>query len=151
MSDPERQIHLRLPSNFEALELVEQVLEKLMTRFGFQADDLFSAQLATRETMANAIQHGNRQDPEKTVRVDLVFGSEVLQIVVKDQGQGFDLAQLPDPLDPENLLKPSGRGILLMRKLTDDVRFSFPPSGGTEVCLTLRTDSIADTGVESQE
>jgi serine/threonine-protein kinase RsbW len=91
--------------------------------------------LAVREAAANAVSHGNRMRAGTQVRVRVRLHPDRLEIVVRDDGEGFDPTDLPDPLAPSNLLKPSGRGIFLMRNLMDEVSFGFPEDGGTVVTL----------------
>jgi serine/threonine-protein kinase RsbW len=85
--------------------------------------------------VANAIKHGNDQDPAKQVHVDLYLEGEDLVVRVEDEGTGFDPARLQDPLAPENLLRPNGRGIFYMKSFMDDIRYSPGSGGGTVVTL----------------
>jgi serine/threonine-protein kinase RsbW len=87
------------------------------------------------EALSNAMLYGNRQDPQKTVRVELRIRAGDLHVKVTDQGRGFDPASLPDPRTPENRLKAGGRGIFLMRQLMDEVRYN---ASGNSVTLVLR-------------
>ena len=96
---------------------------------------LLNFRVGLTEALSNAMLYGNGDDPEKTVRVELRMVSGDLQVEVTDQGAGFDPAGLPDPRTPENLTKPGGRGIFLMRKLMDEVRFN---ATGNSVTLVLR-------------
>jgi serine/threonine-protein kinase RsbW len=97
--------------------------------------------MSVRESVTNAIQHGNKLDQNK--KVDIRFGVEPdrLDIVVKDQGHGFDVGSLPNPLDPENLLKPSGRGIFYIRSFMDEVEFKPLSQGGMEVHMVKKVPS----------
>jgi len=98
--------------------------------------------VATRECVINAIKHGNQNDSSKRVFVDFETaerdGVQELTIRVRDQGIGFDPEALKNPLDPENLLKSSGRGIFLIRNFMDDLQLRRPPEGGMEVQMTKR-------------
>lgn len=94
--------------------------------------------MAVREAVINAIRHGNRELPGRRVEVEVDHGAEEVVVRVADQGSGFDLEQVPDPTAPENLLKPSGRGILLMRRFVDSVEYSHPSKKGTVVTLRKR-------------
>lgn len=89
--------------------------------------------IAVREAVANAIKHGNRQSPEKDVEIEVALDPTEVVIRVRDQGEGFDLTKVRDPLDPSNILRPDGRGIFYMRSFMDEVDYSF--SGGTVVTL----------------
>ncbi len=88
---------------------------------------------ALREALANAVRHGNRQDPDRNVRVAYVVENSTVTITVEDEGEGFDPKDIPDPTDPENLLRPNGRGIFYMRQFMNQVDFSPAPGGGMAV------------------
>jgi serine/threonine-protein kinase RsbW len=89
--------------------------------------------VAVRESVVNAIKHGNRQDAAKRVEIEFVLNARSFGVSVRDHGQGFRPDSVPDPLAPENLLKTDGRGIFFMRQFMDEVRYEFPPGGGTLV------------------
>jgi serine/threonine-protein kinase RsbW len=91
-----------------------------------------------RESVVNAIKHGNRQDESKRVHVHFTIHDRALEIQVRDEGKGFDLASVADPLAPENVLKAYGRGIFFMRQFMDEVTHAFPPKGGTVVRMLKR-------------
>jgi serine/threonine-protein kinase RsbW len=88
--------------------------------------------------VVNAIRHGNQMDLDKIVRVQYRFNSERFEVEVLDQGNGFDFEHLPDPCDPENLMKSSGRGIFLVRSFMDDFSLAYIPNQGTEVKFTKK-------------
>jgi serine/threonine-protein kinase RsbW len=92
--------------------------------------------LSVTEATTNAIIHGNKSDESKLVSIDVKKVDGELVIKVKDHGKGFDPGKVPDPTEPENLLKDSGRGIYLMRVYMDDVRYNITPDG-TEITLVL--------------
>jgi serine/threonine-protein kinase RsbW len=92
--------------------------------------------MSLREAMANAIKHGNQQNLEKRVEIEMNVVDDVLEIRVRDEGPGFDPASVPDPLAPENRLRTSGRGIFYMKTFMDDVRFRRTDGGGMEIVLT---------------
>ena len=94
--------------------------------------------MAVREAVTNAVVHGNQEDETKTIEVNFNCLEHALEIEVKDQGGGFDPTTVPDPTDGENILKPSGRGIFLMRSFMDDVQWSARPEGGTSVRLVKK-------------
>jgi len=132
--------HLALSSSFANIEIAERALVDLCGQTGFSGDDCYWIVTALREAMANAIRHGNQQDPERSVLVDLRIHGDEVTIRVEDEGQGFDLAAIPDPTDPDYLLRPSGRGIFYMRQFMTDVEFSRSPGGGTVVEMTRRLE-----------
>src|SRR3972149_5767656 len=125
-----RAVTLDIASRFEMLDVVQTVLTQLCSIMGFGEDATHYMSVAVRESVVNAIKHGNKQDESKRVHVQFVLQERALEVQVKDQGAGFDLSDVADPLAPENLLKAYGRGIFFMRQFMDEVQHSFPPQGG---------------------
>jgi serine/threonine-protein kinase RsbW len=120
-----------------------QVLSDRMSHMAaFDEDAVHWVGVAVRESVINAIKHGNREDPGKLVTVEFAFTpiDDPSQLVVRvtDQGEGFDPQEIADPLAPENILKSSGRGIFFMRSFMDDVQLSRAPGGGMEVCMVKK-------------
>jgi serine/threonine-protein kinase RsbW len=147
-----RKVHLTLDSDFENINLVDQVTEACLRFCGFDETTTEHMTLAIREASANAIKHGNKQHPDKLAEVVFEIDSEAITIQISDEGEGFVPEEVPDPLAPENLLKGTGRGIFLMRQLMDDVNFSFGNSGGTLVTLRKTIPAAtADSQEEEQE
>ena len=141
----EYRFHLAIGSRFENIELVQVVLRDCLERRGMEEDARSWVDLAVREALANAIKHGNEQNPTKQVHVDLEIEGEDLVIRVEDEGAGFDPSQLVDPLAPENILRQNGRGILFMERFMDEIQYGAGPGGGTMVTLRKRlTGSKAD-------
>jgi len=106
---------------------------------GFDEDTAHWIGMSVRESVTNAIQHGNKLDQSKRVDISYEVGPDYLDISVKDQGNGFQVDNLPNPLDPENLLKPSGRGIFYIRSFMDEVEFRPLSHGGMEVHMVKRS------------
>jgi len=135
-------IRLRFNSAFEMLDMVQMVSDKVARLLNFEDDALVWMEVAVRESVINAIKHGNKHDLQKQVFVEFTTRPEVepdeLVISIRDQGEGFDPSALPDPLAPENLLKSSGRGIFFMRSFMDSVRIEPASEGGMEVRLTKK-------------
>ena len=125
--------NLVLASRFDSIEVAERVLLDLCGRAGLGGDHDYWLVTALREALANAIRHGNGQDPARHVRVAYVVENSTVTITVEDEGEGFDPKDIPDPTDPENLLRPNGRGIFYMRQFMNRVDFSPAPEGGTAV------------------
>jgi serine/threonine-protein kinase RsbW len=94
--------------------LCQQILAALEAR-GFSSDDVFAVHLAFEEAFLNAVKHGNHLDPAKKVTVDYLVDQEKVEIRVTDEGEGFDPRRIPDPRVGENLYRPEGRGLLLIR------------------------------------
>ena len=97
---------------------------------GFEEEAIFGIDMAVREAVANAVKHGNQLDETKKVVITLKEKSEGLEITVRDFGKGFAVESVPDPTNPENLLKESGRGILFMQNFVDKVEWHNHPEGG---------------------
>jgi serine/threonine-protein kinase RsbW len=98
-------------------------------------DDLMKIGMAIRESMVNAVVHGNRYNAHKKVRLAVASDGQRFTCCICDEGEGFDFGSIPDPLAPENLLRTSGRGIFLIRSFMDDFQLRRLESGGTEVTL----------------
>ena len=141
-------VKLSIDSQFENIELVQAVLEDSLSRLELDDDSRYWIGIAVREAVANAIKHGNKQDPEKQVTVDLGVSDGALTIQIADQGEGFDPTEVADPLNPDNLLKPSGRGIFYMKRFMDDIEYSFGPTGGTIVTLNKKLGGEATGSAE---
>ena len=134
LTEPELHEALTLPSTLSTVEAIESKTAELAQQAGFDEDTVSQIAMISREAAANAVLHGNKKDPNKQVRATFSLTSESLSIQVADEGSGFDPESVPDPLSPEGLLKPSGRGIFLMRAIMDEVHFR-QLSPGTEITL----------------
>lgn len=127
---------LTLDSTLQSADEAESVAMREARRVGFDEDEQQQIGMAVRECMVNAVVHGNRYNKKKKVHLDIEPSSSGLTVVIGDEGDGFDLNSLPDPLSPENLLRQSGRGLLLVRAFMDGFETQLRPGGGTEVRLT---------------
>jgi len=140
-------IRLRFNSAFEMLDMVQLVSDQVGRQLRFDDDALTWMEVAVRESVINAIKHGNRHDRSKFVTVEFTTTPAVspdeLVVSIRDEGEGFEPEALADPLAPENLLKSSGRGIFFMRSFMDDVRLSRIPEGGMEVRMVKRLSSAS--------
>jgi serine/threonine-protein kinase RsbW len=128
--------HLVLSSRFCNVEVAERALVDLCDQVGLDGDRGYWLVTALREATANAIRHGNRQEPGRRVVIDYQVASSEVTIRIEDEGEGFDPESLPDPTAPGHLLRPSGRGIFYMRQFMSRVDFSRAPGGGTVVEMT---------------
>jgi serine/threonine-protein kinase RsbW len=124
---------LNLPSQIESVDRAALVAADFAKESGFGDDALFAIDMAVREAVVNAVKHGNKFD--ETKEVEVVFNNlpKGLEITVRDFGQGFEVEDVPDPTNPENLMKASGRGILFMRTFMEEVEWVNHENGGTEV------------------
>lgn len=105
---------------------------------GFDEDHQQQIGMAVRECTVNAVVHGNRYSNHKKVHLEIERSAGTLTVIIGDEGEGFDLTSLPDPLAPENLLRQSGRGLLLIRSFMDEFDLHPRPGGGTEVRLVKK-------------
>lgn len=135
-------IRIEMPSTFELLDIVQLLSDRLSEMVGFDEDTTHWVGVSLRESVINAIKHGNREDAQKHVIVE--FGlvpratPERLTIRVLDEGAGFDPEDIANPLDPENVLKSSGRGIFFMRSFMDDVAIERRPEGGMAISMSKK-------------
>jgi len=128
-----RTVKLDIASRLEMLDMVHTVLQHVAALVGFDEEATHYISVAVRESVVNAIKHGNGMDEAKRVGVEFLLQAGALEVEVRDEGSGFDPQGLPDPLAPENLLKTAGRGVFFMRSFMDDVAYLFPARGGTVV------------------
>jgi serine/threonine-protein kinase RsbW len=129
-----KRTEMRLASALSSVEEPEAMAESLALEAGFDEDAASQIAMVTREAVINAIRHGNGFDAAKQVRVGFELSAAALRITVADEGPGLDPETVPDPREPENLLRSSGRGIFLMRAIVDEVHFhQLKP--GTEIEL----------------
>jgi serine/threonine-protein kinase RsbW len=137
----DRTVKLDVASRLEMLEVVQTVLQHVAALLGFDEEASHYMSVAVRESVVNAIKHGNRMDETKRVWVRFLMQPAGLEVEVRDEGQGFDPSSIPDPVAPENLLRVNGRGIFFMRSFMDEVDYAFPLKGGTVVRMTKRLPS----------
>lgn len=119
-----REQKISFPSTSGNIVVVEKLINDICSSYKVSEDYYGNILVAVTEAVNNAIQHGNKLDPGKKVDVEFTAGDKTITFSVHDQGDGFDYNTLPDPTNPENLEKPSGRGVFLMRHLADKVEFA---------------------------
>jgi serine/threonine-protein kinase RsbW len=124
-----------LDSTLDSVDSAEELAVGLAQRAGVDEDDLMKIGMAVRESMVNAVVHGNRYSAHKKVRFAAHANEERFTVQIADSGEGFDFDSIPDPLAEENLMRTSGRGIFLIRSFMDDFQMRHLESGGTEVTL----------------
>ena len=127
-----------MPSHIEAVADAAVAVTDFIRNCGVSEELSFGIEMAVRESVTNAMVHGNQEDESKSVEVIFNCHDNELEIEVRDQGEGFDPASVPDPTNAENLLKTSGRGIFLMRTFMDEIEWRNRPEGGTAVRMTKR-------------
>ena len=135
-------VRLDFHSAFDMVDFAQVVSDHVCRMAGLDDDALHWVGVAVRESVINAIKHGNANDARKRVHVEFTLLNEDTQpgiaIRVRDEGPGFDPSTLPDCLAPENLLKSSGRGIFLIRSFMDEMVLQRAPQGGMEVVMVKR-------------
>jgi len=131
-----------LDSSLQSVNMAEETAQMLAAKAGFDEDNCLRISMAVREAAVNAVLHGNAYDPKKKMTVAFENTGQALIITISDQGKGLDLAKVPDPTTPENLLKQSGRGIFLMRSFMDEVRVR-QLAPGTEITLVKNVSGSA--------
>lgn len=134
-------VKLTLPSEIRLVDLAHEASEHLAEVAGLTDDQALNVGIAVREAVINAMKHGNRLDPSLRVDVVLAVRRKRLFATVRDQGEGFDPSATPDPTNPENLLRASGRGLLLIRAFVDTVKFKFREGHGMEIRMEKRVNS----------
>ena len=130
-----------LESTLESVDNAEELAVGMAQRAGFDEDDLMKIGMAVRESMVNAVVHGNRYNANKKVRFSVASNSQRFTIQIADQGEGFRFEDVPDPLAPENIMRTSGRGIFLIRSFMDEFQMRHLEPHGTEVTLVKYTVS----------
>ncbi len=125
---------IKIESSADNLRLVERLIEDVCEVYNVSEDNYGNILIAVTEAVNNAIYHGNKGNPEKTVLIGFENGNKELIFSVSDEGPGFDFEGLPDPTDPNNIEKMNGRGVFLMKHLADRVQFN---KNGQEVRLTF--------------
>jgi serine/threonine-protein kinase RsbW len=141
-SEATRAVETLLDSTLDSVDRAEAMVMDMAVRAGFPEEELHKLGMAVRESMVNAVVHGNRYNLKKKVHLTVTDSGDQLTIVITDEGEGFDSATLPDPLAEDNLLRQSGRGLLLMRAFVDEVSIRRAPPLGTQVRLVkYRTET----------
>lgn len=147
----EPRVHLEIGSRLENVELVQIAVEAALAQLEVGEEQSHKIGTAVREAVANAIQHGNGMDPDKQVEIDFKLDGDEMIIHVRDEGSGFDPGNVPDPLVPDNLLRPNGRGILIMKEFMDEVDYSYVEKCGTQLTMRKRLDLPRDASHRQEE
>lgn len=132
-----------IPSDTAAGQAVQERIIGKLEELRFHDRDVFGVRLALEEALVNAIKHGNRMDPHKTVRVSCRIWQDHIWVEIEDQGPGFRVEDVPDPTMDENLERPCGRGIMLMKAFMTRVEYS---ASGNRVTLEKQKTPADETG-----
>lgn len=130
---------LILESSSESIHIVEKLIDTICASYKVNEDHYGNILVAITEAVNNAIYHGNKSDPQKKIHIAFKSGPKSMTFTVRDEGKGFDFKHLPDPTDPKNIEKPTGRGVFLMNRLADNVAFSEKGR-----CVSLEFDLLAN-------
>lgn len=131
-------LEITFGSQFGYLDFVEEISDAITRMVGFDEDTRFWITLSIRESVVNAIQHGNQSDESKKVGIRFQSLPDRLVIYIQDEGEGFDESKIRDPLKPENLLQTGGRGVFFVRSFMDEVDWKLLPEGGMEMRMEKR-------------
>jgi serine/threonine-protein kinase RsbW len=129
-----KSIKISIPSLIENIQIIESFIDNAKEDFDINDDLYGNIMISVTECISNAIVHGNQSNSSKMVHLELQLEPGLLRCSIEDEGNGFDFNQLPDPTDPENLEKTGGRGIFLMKHLSDEVKFE---EGGKKTVLSF--------------
>jgi serine/threonine-protein kinase RsbW len=133
-----RTFALSIPSRLEEMHAVHALVREAVKEYGLSEELAHWLELTISESMINAIQHGNHLDPAKQATLKISSTGDILEIIVEDQGKGFALDTIADPTDAANLLKPCGRGILIIRSFMDEVDLTRSEGGGSRLRMVKK-------------
>src|SRR5438477_10014405 len=142
-----RSFELTIPSRLEEMESVHVLIAEAVKEYQLTSDLAHRIELTSSESMINAIQHGNKADPAKQATLKISANGDAIEIIVEDEGKGFTMDKVADPTDKANLLKPSGRGILIIRSFMDEVDLTLREGGRTRLRMVKK---IRGDGAEPQ-
>jgi serine/threonine-protein kinase RsbW len=135
-------IEFELPSDLSLMNGVLQYLLERVAKLGLIKPERSNLFIALDEAFVNAVKHGNKNDPAKLVRITAELSAREASFTVEDEGEGFDVRDIPDPCDPANLFKSSGRGVLLIYNIMDEVEYN---AQGNQIKMVKRPDAAVDT------
>ncbi|MBL7892020.1 MAG: ATP-binding protein [Bacteroidia bacterium] len=127
---------LTISSKTENIVVVETLINEICDKFKISEDHYGNILVALTEAVNNAIQHGNKNNPSKHINISFNIRPDHISFTIKDEGLGFDFSHIPDPTAPENIEKPNGRGVFLMKNLADNIEFE---DNGSTVKLDFKT------------
>jgi serine/threonine-protein kinase RsbW len=130
--------NFKIESRLENISIVENEIDSTTNQIGISEYNYGKILISTLEAVNNAILHGNGSNPEKFVDIDIAFYGNNLKIMVKDEGLGFKPYMVPDPTLPENIEEPNGRGVFLMKRLADEIKFNRKGNSVTMVFKNIR-------------
>jgi len=150
MSEDAKHLEITLETQVESVNLAEEMCLRVAEAAGFGEDDCYRIGMSVREGVINAFHYGNEERPEKKIHLALDLTPDKMIIHVLDEGKGFDLNSVPDPLAEENLLSTSGRGIFLMRAFMDEFQVVPGRTGGAEIIMAKKLPLPGNPGTNGQ-
>lgn len=141
-----QRLEVTLDTLLESVDLAHDIVARVAEASGFSEEDVHKLGMAVREAAINAYNYGNCRDPKKKITLIVEFETEKMRIHVIDQGGGFEECDVPDPLADENLLRTSGRGLLMMRAFTDEFAIQRGPGGGTDLVMVKKLPGHSGNG-----
>ena len=138
MAPQSQRLEIALDTQLESVDLAENIVKRVSEAAGFEEEDIHKLGMAVREAVVNAYNYGNCQDHQKKILLTVEFDPEQMTVHVVDEGCGFELNDVPDPLSEENLLRTSGRGIFLMRAFMDVLKVQRGPTGGADLVMSKK-------------
>jgi serine/threonine-protein kinase RsbW len=145
MKATEKKVSVTLRSNFDSVEVAEKFLLSVIGHSSIKDTETHRVEMAVRESVINAIQHGNGCDESKSVELSISLTPAQITIWVRDEGHGFDAGSVPNPLEENNILKTSGRGIFIIRSFMDEFSVRRVPNDGSEVIMVKRLSSNSNS------
>lgn len=127
--------NIQFPSKIENISIIERLVDELTQQYRINSEIYGNMLVSMVEAVNNAIIHGNKLDESKSVKVEYEIDNDVFMFSIKDEGNGFDYKNLPDPTSPENIEKPHGRGIFLISHLVDELSFE---DNGSKLCVKIK-------------
>jgi serine/threonine-protein kinase RsbW len=138
MAPDTKHLEVTLDTHVESVNVAEEMCLRVAESAGFGEDDCYRIGMSVREGVINAFHYGNQEKPDKKIHLAVDITSDKMIIHVLDEGKGFDLSHVPDPLAQENLLSTSGRGIFLMRAFMDEFDVAKGRTGGAEIIMSKK-------------
>jgi len=149
MSGDSRHADLLLDSTLESVDKAEGLVLQAARELGFDEDGQYEAGIAVRESMVNAVAHGNRYNARKKVHFTLWKGARRLAVEIEDEGRGFEEEVIPDPREGENVMRHSGRGLLMIRAYMDEFDIERREPSGTRVRMVKYLKPVSEAGAQS--
>jgi serine/threonine-protein kinase RsbW len=145
-----QRLEVTLETQLESVDLAENIVMRVAEAAGFGEDDIHKLGMAVREGVINAYNYGNCQDRRKKILLGVEFDPEKMVVHIIDEGRGFELTEVADPLAEENLLRTSGRGLFLMRAFTDEMTVQRGPHGGADLMMAKKLPHRVSGNGQSQ-